>query len=350
METDLRAARARGGWLVVAWALAVGGAWATYVGGRAWWPAVLAAFGDHDVLRVVAVLQAANVGQELLWNAVMAVLMSARLPAIERYKVNPKPWPFTAEASPADRTRFAAVARSTFWRALVVNNGLIGTPLIVASYLLLRGLRKEPALRADLASFPSPAALAWQLAAALVVEDAMFYWAHRTMHAYPALYTRIHKVHHEYTQNVVSASEHAHPVEFVVGNLLPVITPVILLRMHLFAAAVFTGVRIFVSAEEHCGYAFPWSPVRLLPFQASVEGHDFHHSHNVGVYASQFVWWDRLMGTDAHFLRWRAGRLDAADAAAAKVAAAPVAPADGKPARAGVTTRASGARRKPRAD
>ena len=31
---------------------------------------------------------------------------------------------------------------------------------------------------------------------------------------------------------------------------------------------------------------------------------------NVGVYGAQFIWWDRVMGTDKHFLVWRAARLD----------------------------------------
>jgi sterol desaturase/sphingolipid hydroxylase (fatty acid hydroxylase superfamily) len=85
-----------------------------------------------------------------------------------------------------------------------------------------------------------------------------------------------------------------------------------------------------------CGYEFPWSPYRLLPFSGSSTAHDYHHSvsrplrtcclvcssqhtclltllapfhcvavqHNVGNFASFFTWWDRAMGTDQAFVRY----------------------------------------------
>ena len=68
--------------------------------------------------------------------------------------------------------------------------------------------------------------------------------------------------------------------------------------MHLSTFAAWVALRIFISAEEHCGYSFPWSPARLLPFQATPASHDFHHSMNMGCFASQFTWWDRICGTD----------------------------------------------------
>lgn len=112
----------------------------------------------------------------------------------------------------------------------------------------------------------------------------------------------VHKWHHEYTTVVCLSSEHAHPVEFAAGNLLPLIVGPIAVRSHLFTVWMWVFLRIYVSVEEHCGFAFPWSPVRLLPFMATPDGHDFHHSHNVGVYASQFVFWDRVCGTDKAYL------------------------------------------------
>lgn len=111
----------------------------------------------------------------------------------------------------------------------------------------------------------------------------------------------MHKWHHEYTTCVAIASEHAHPMEFLAGNLLPLIAGPLLLRAHLYTVWSWLLVRIFISVEEHCGYSFPWSPARLLPFGATPDGHDFHHSQNVGMYASMFVFWDRLCGTDGAF-------------------------------------------------
>lgn len=81
----------------------------------------------------------------------------------------------------------------------------------------------------------------------MAIEDALFYWSHRALHT-PWLYKRIHKVscrrlgracvvlvhqatslctlratqiHHEYYVNAALGSEHAHPVEFIFGNLVP---------------------------------------------------------------------------------------------------------------------------------
>jgi sterol desaturase/sphingolipid hydroxylase (fatty acid hydroxylase superfamily) len=145
------------------------------------------------------------------------------------------------------------------------------------------------------------------------MEDTIFYFSHRALHT-PRLYAAIHKLHHAYNHPVVSASEHAHVVEYLLGNMLPIIVPAIALRMHLATVAVFVAVRIAVSVDEHCGYAFPFSPVRLLPFQTSAGGHDYHHSHNVGMYASQFVFWDRLCRTDGAYMAHRAAKLGGKEA------------------------------------
>jgi sterol desaturase/sphingolipid hydroxylase (fatty acid hydroxylase superfamily) len=66
---------------------------------------------------------------------------------------------------------------------------------------------------------------------------------------------------------------------------------------------------VAVSHDEHCGFTFPWSPVRLLPFGSSAAAHAWHHSHTDGMYASQFSWWDSALGTDVAFRKWEARQL-----------------------------------------
>ena len=87
----------------------------------------------------------------------------------------------------------------------------------------------------------------WSICGALLIEDTMFYWCHRLIHT-KWLYQNIHKasllavfvilsephvtmiaddcvqvqIHHQYYVNVALGSEHAHPIEYFVGNLLPV--------------------------------------------------------------------------------------------------------------------------------
>ncbi len=135
------------------------------------------------------------------------------------------------------------------------------------------------------------------------------------------------------------------------GNLIPVIAGPILLRAHAATICAWVLVRIAVSIDEHSGYSFPWSPVHLLPFGASADGHDYHHSHNDGIYGSQFAWWDALCGTEGRFHEWRAavqasgsGKLQPKALAAAGEAAtpAPAAAAGGSSMRSsGRTTRAA---------
>lgn len=65
-----------------------------------------------------------------------------------------------------------------------------------------------------------------------------------------------------------------------------------------------TLLRIGETVDGHSGYEFPWSPYRLLPYSGSSTAHDFHHSHNVGNFASFFTYWDHLCGTDQAFVKW----------------------------------------------
>jgi sterol desaturase/sphingolipid hydroxylase (fatty acid hydroxylase superfamily) len=80
---------------------------------------------------------------------------------------------------------------------------------------------------------PHPPALTthvWHLALCIVIQDATFYWTHRLLHT-PFLYRTVHKRHHAFVANHPLAVEHAHVVESIVGNLLPLFLPCILSEM-----------------------------------------------------------------------------------------------------------------------
>jgi sterol desaturase/sphingolipid hydroxylase (fatty acid hydroxylase superfamily) len=72
-------------------------------------------------------------------------------------------------------------------------------------------------------------------------------------------------------------------------------------HMHITTVLSFTVLRVWETMDLHCGYEFPWSPFRLLPFASSAEYHDFHHSHNVGNYSSMFSFWDTIYGKNIDF-------------------------------------------------
>lgn len=140
----------------------------------------------------------------------------------------------------------------------------------------------------------------------MLADDFMFYWGHRIFHL-PFLYPYIHKKHHEYYNSISIAAEYAHPVEFALNNVLPTSLGYILLgsNIHLISFILYLGIRIFETIDGHCGYEFSWSPYRLLPLSGSSEDHNYHHSHNVGVYGSFFTFWDTICGTNKDYFAYK---------------------------------------------
>jgi 4-alpha-methyl-delta7-sterol-4alpha-methyl oxidase len=55
------------------------------------------------------------------------------------------------------------------------------------------------------------------------------------------------------------------------------------------------------TVDGHCGYEFPWSMYRFIPFSGSSEYHNFHHYRNVGNYSSFFTYLDSAFGTNLEF-------------------------------------------------
>lgn len=137
-------------------------------------------------------------------------------------------------------------------------------------------------------------------------EDFSFYWGHRTLHT-PYFYKKIHKIHHEFTNTVSIAAYYAHPLEYLFGNAIPMALGFILLgnKCHFATYMIWTALRTCETVDGHCGYEFSWSPYRLLPFSGSSEYHNYHHSHNVGTYASFFTIWDTVFGTNVDYFKYK---------------------------------------------
>jgi len=288
---------ARGPWLLLAWA----GAAALLVGShaalRAAWPRVEArltgSWGRDMYLLTTLVNAAAQVGCNLL------LLPLYRAGATAGKAEPARAWPW-ASADAGERARFWAAVRRGAW--LVPLNVFCVSAAglaVLAPAVDALGLRGPTAA----AAFPPLGLFAAHLAACCVVEDALFFLSHRALHS-RALYARVHKVHHDYGSVVGAASEHAHPLEFLLGNLVPAIGGTLLLRPHAATTAAFLALRVAVSVEEHSGFAFDASPLRVSPWAALAAGHAWHHAHTDGVYASQFCWLDAACGTDAAFLKW----------------------------------------------
>lgn len=53
----------------------------------------------------------------------------------------------------------------------------------------------------------------------MIVDDTLFYWAHRLLHQ-PKFYW-IHKKHHEYDTTISLAVTYVHPFEYMLAGALP---------------------------------------------------------------------------------------------------------------------------------
>jgi sterol desaturase/sphingolipid hydroxylase (fatty acid hydroxylase superfamily) len=265
------------------------------------WPLIAPPTSNSDdpvATRLMVASALANTIPTILLNVFYLLLYVGQFPVVEKLKIGKAAWPWRSPYEEI-RSRFWALIPSSLLR--VITNNLISFPIV---WLMWRYLFPA-SMRANIMSqeVPSFLKLMLQLAFCTVIEDILFYSNHRFLHSVPFLYKNIHSIHHEYHVPISLAAEHAHVLEFLIGNLAPATAGAFILQSHITTLWLFIVIRVFVSVEEHGGYDFPWSPCRLLPFgSATAAGHDFHHSNDGrSIFASQFHWLDSYFKTDAEF-------------------------------------------------
>lgn len=138
----------------------------------------------------------------------------------------------------------------------------------------------------------------------IIAEDFLFYWSHRFLH-HPMLYKHFHKQHHEFKvlTGYAIASEYTHPVESLLGNVIPVMAGPYLTECHFSTTCLWLIIRMFKTCDAHSGYSFKWSPFGLFYPLNPTERHDFHHETGMGSYGSFLLLWDQWSGTDAPYLQ-----------------------------------------------
>jgi len=212
-------------------------------------------------------------------------LWSPAIEFAEQYKIQPTS---RIDMSKLFRVVFVSISQ------LVI----VGMPFVVAviSVTVLTGGTQGVRIEGPL---PSYFERAWMLCAHLLVNEVLFYYAHRALHR-GELYQRIHKVHHEFTAPFALAALHAHPLELLVADLIPVTAGFLIFRPHIFFVYMWIVGACLGTQTHHCGYRLPW----IADFDEQPNFHDFHHQRfnccygNIGLL-------DALHGTSKQYVEAR---------------------------------------------
>ena len=144
-------------------------------------------------------------------------------PFFEKYKAVDDPWPWETDRLEWNRL---------FWRSIkltalnsIVINFVINYPSVAAD---------SPMPFRDDTVYDSPFTLFMQVMFCNLVENLAFYFSHSLLHK-PFFYKMVHKIHHEHRVTTSIAQIHAHPLEYVFGNVLPATIGCLVLgkRMHM---------------------------------------------------------------------------------------------------------------------
>ena len=133
----------------------------------------------------------------------------------------------------------------------------------------------------------------------LLLHDSWFFWTHRLMHV-PAVYKKVHAVHHASRNPTAWAAMSFHPWESISGAIL---IPALVLLSPIHYAALLTGLTIMtvMGVTNHMGWEiFPRRFVNGPAGQWLITAthHQRHHEKYRCNYGLYFRFWDRLCGTD----------------------------------------------------
>lgn len=224
-------------------------------------------------------------------------------PFFEQYKIADKPWAWLDTNPQPIRDAFWAQTRKSL-KLFAFNIGVLVPVATLAKVVFTPGA--GPCFKDS--EWPTTAEMVRDNVLLTLIHEFGFYWSHRMMHT-PQLY-RFHKVHHEYKQNNIFASQHNDPVDHLVSIAAPAVFALTIIKPHSIIHFQWVLWAIYANLDDHVGYSFPWSPVRWFPSAALTEHHEFHHSVNLGCFSSKLCIYDKLFDSEATYIKWVTKRLD----------------------------------------
>lgn len=232
----------------------------------------------------------------ILYTLCMLPIYYLNLPFFEQYKISNRTWPWRSDDPNV---------RNEFWRLTIRSIKLNGFNmlLLLPCLVYLKHLHPYSLSSFDVEDWPTYTVMARDIAKLTLLHEFSFYATHRAMHAYPFLY-KYHKVHHEYKMNTVLASQYNHPVDYILSIAGPALVAGMIVKPHSITLFEFTLYTLYANYDDHIGYSFPWSPVRWIPFASLTEQHEFHHSVNLGCFASKLNIYDKIFHSENVYLKW----------------------------------------------
>ena len=172
---------------------------------------------------------------------------------LRKYKVQPN----TNE--PVDKTKLKDAIKIILFNQIVV-----GIPVAFAGYYV----KKLKGFKENFREVPSFETTLVHLLVCILVDEIGFYYSHRLFH-YKFFYKHIHKKHHLWQSPIAITATYCHPVEHILGNLLPVAGGSMIMQSHISVMWIWLTLATLTTLQTHSGYH--------LPFCHSSEFHDFHH-------------------------------------------------------------------------
>ena len=124
----------------------------------------------------------------------------------------------------------------------------------------------------------------------VVMDEVVFFYGHWWLHQNTTKwfkYTKVHKIHHEFTSPIALTASYCHPVEMLISNVLPLCGGMFCCGSHLYLGMSWAAFAVLGTQTHHCGYRWPWTP----GFDHQPDFHDYHHKKfntNYGAPLSSF--------------------------------------------------------------